>query len=68
MTIPNENPITLTPGEVDEIENKLLKFVHKVDTGKARSSETYRDVKTILELLRQKKEVQAECQDLRSSH
>lgn len=48
--------VELNDDEVNFIEEKLNKFVKKVDSGKARSVETYKDVKDILAILQTKKQ------------
>lgn len=39
----DDNPVTLTTRQAKDIEARLRKFINKVETGKARSVETYKD-------------------------
>ncbi len=48
--------IELTLEEVKDIEDRLNKFILKVENKEARSRETYADAKAIVALLKRKKE------------
>lgn len=59
--------VELTLTEIRNIEQKLQKFTRKVEAGKARSKETYEDLKQILAFLEDKKKEALECRLTKSS-